>query len=83
MADYVTALPYWLLSAPNSLPERRAISVIFGNNDLLRFHSILLFFTQAKMCLLRSKTANLCQIMSHFNVLNFSEWRSEEVISLF
>ena len=54
---------------------------------------IFTFFTQAKfassffiffyMQLVRSTIANLCSIMSHFDALDFSECRSEEVISFF
>ena len=35
------------------------------------------------MCLIRSTLANLCSVMNHFNALDFSECRSEEVISFF
>ena len=60
---------------------------------LLRFqfqYQFLLFFYLSKrlvfeMCLVhvRSNIANLCPIMSHFNVLDLSKCCSEEVISFF
>ena len=48
---------------------------------LLLFHSSeRLFF---EMCLLTSTIAKLCPCMIHFDALDFSECRSEEVISFF
>ena len=60
----------------------------FLKNDLFWFHCIILLFDSSKrlffeMCLVRSTIANLCPIMSHSNALDFSERRSEDVISFF
>ena len=60
----------------------------FLKSDLLRFHPILVLFDLTKrlffqMCLVRSTIAKLCPNMIHFDALDFSECRSEEVISFF
>ena len=69
-------------------PGRRAVYVIFTKWPLaisLQFKPFWLKQTFAffYMQLVRSTTANMCPIMSHFNALDFSECRSEEVISFF
>ena len=52
----------------------------------MKFHSIFLLFDKSnplnfQMCFMRR--AYLCPNMIHFDAVNFSERRSEEVISFF
>ena len=70
-------------------PGRRGKQFLrFLKTDLLRFHRFyilcdwikLLFFY---MCLLRINLPNLCPNMNNFDVVDFSECHSEEVISFF
>ena len=69
-------------------PGRRGKQFLwFLKTDLLRFHRFYLLFDWIKlffyMCLLRINLPNLCPNMNHFDVVDFSECHSEEVISFF
>ena len=79
MAGYVSPVHmlYRLLSAAISQPWKLAISAIL--NFFFLSSKRLLF----EMCLIKSIIANLCPIMIHFNALDFSECRSNEVINVF
>ena len=60
----------------------------FLKSDLLWFHPILLLFDSTKhllfeMSVVTSTVVKLCPNMIHFDAVEFSECRSEEVISLF
>ena len=64
-----------------------AVSAIL-KNDIAWFNLISLLFDTRKSCvfqifLLRSIKAYMCQKMIHFNAVDFSERRPEEVISFF
>ena len=80
-------MPYRLLSASNSQPERQAVSVIFETLttwDFIAFISSMIEVNFCfEMCLLRINSPNLCPNMIHIDALDFSGWHSKEVISFF
>ena len=90
VAGYVTA--NWLLSAANSQPWRRAISVIFDKlpltiwSDFTTFFSFLtganLFLCFSFFMCLSITLANLRPNIINFYVVDFSKCRSEEVMFL-
>ena len=78
--NVLNRLPLWSLLSEQFLR--------FKKNVLSQFHSIFLLFDTSKplffqMFSLRSIKANLCPNMINFDGVNFSERRSEEVISFF
>ena len=84
MSGYVTAI---LAFVHAELRAREASSFCdFGK--ITSCYLILLLIDSSKhlffeMCLVRSTIANLCPIMIHFDALDFSECRSEEVLFCF
>ena len=86
MVSYVTAVLAFVRA--ELFGRGTSIFCDFGKSDLLWFHPILLLFDSTKhlfieMYLVRSTIAKLCPNIIHFSVLDFSECRSEEVISFF
>ena len=62
--------------------------MIFDKNFLLQFHPIFLPFDKSNplifpMCFIMSTTADLCPNMINFDVVDFSERRSKDVINFF
>ena len=66
------------------MEDQRAVSVIL-KNDHLQFHHIFLLFDKGnplifQMCFIRRTIAYLCPNTINFDVVDFSERRSEDVI---